>query len=103
MKPPKSIQAWAEHINYYANQNFDIRPIWEENTPKYLMYVVTELAEAMEAWRNDDKENFSEELADVIIRIFDLTTAFEINIEQEIADKMEKNWKRVHNHGRKQV
>jgi len=103
MEGNQTIMEWAEQINHYANENFDIRPIWEENTPKYLMYVVTELAEAMEAWRNNDKENFAEELADVIIRVLDLTTALDINIEQEIYNKMIKNWRREKNHGRKQV
>lgn len=43
----QTITELAKDINYYANTNFDIRPEWETNTPKYLMYVVTELAEAI--------------------------------------------------------
>jgi len=99
----KTLTELAYEINYYANTNFDIRPIWEDNTPKYLMYVVTELAEAMESWRDNDKEHFSEELADAVIRIFDMTTALGIDIEHEIEQKMEKNWLRSKNHGRAQV
>ena len=99
----KTLTELAHEINYYANTNFDIRPIWEDNTLKYLMYVVTELAEAMESWRDNNREHFGEELADAVIRIFDMTTALGINIELEIEKKMEKNWLRSRNHGRAQV
>jgi len=36
-----------------------------------LMLIVTEVSEAMEAVRKGDQENFTEELADIVIRVFD--------------------------------
>ena len=36
------------------------------------MLIVTELSEAMEKWRDDQKEEFKEEIADALIRLFHL-------------------------------
>lgn len=65
------------------------------------MLVVTELAEAAEAVRHNDPENFAEELADTYIRLMDITAACEINVEIEIRKKMDANWKRPKRHGKK--
>jgi NTP pyrophosphatase (non-canonical NTP hydrolase) len=73
----------------------------EDLIPAKLMLVVTELAEAMEAYRDDNKENFEEEIADTFIRLLDLCGAFGINIREEICKKMMKNIKRPYQHGRK--
>jgi NTP pyrophosphatase (non-canonical NTP hydrolase) len=84
------------------------------NVPEKLMLVVTELAEAMEAYRHmkrdaddvpvrvDDKwyENFAEELADAIIRLLDLTGSLCIDIESRIAEKMATNEMRPIKHGK---
>ncbi len=67
----------------------------------WLMLVTTEVAEAAEAVRNGDKENFAEELADICIRVFDCAEALGINLEQEIVNKMSKNEDRPHKHGGK--
>ena len=47
---------------------------WDEkrNIGEALMLIVTELAEAMEAHRVQDQENFREEIADAFIRLLDL-------------------------------
>lgn len=66
-----------------------------------LMLIVSELAEALEADRNDNFENFKEELADTVIRIFDLCGYLDIDIEDEIMKKYEKNKLRPHKHGKK--
>ena len=72
----------------------------ERNTGEALMLIVTELAEAMEAHRKQDPENFKEELADVFIRLFDLCGGMGIDIEAEILKKCEKNKLRPYKHGK---
>ena len=64
------------------------------------MLIVTELAEAMEAHRHQDHENFREELADTFIRLCDLCGGLNIDIEEEIQKKYEKNKKRPYKHGK---
>jgi len=72
----------------------------ERNIGEALMLVVTELAEAMEAHRKQDDENFREELADTFIRLFDLCGGLKIDIEQEIEKKSLKNKTRPYKHGK---
>jgi len=72
----------------------------ERNIGEALMLIVTELAEAMESHRLQDKENFKEEIADTFIRLLDLCGGLGIDIEEEIAKKAEKNKKRPYKHGK---
>jgi len=75
---------------------------WDEerNIGEALMLVVTELAEAMEAYRHQDQENFKEELADTFIRLLDLCGGLSIDIEDEIEKKSHTNKKRPFKHGK---
>ena len=75
---------------------------WDEerNIGEALMLIVTELAEAMEAYRHQDDANFKEELADTFIRLLDLCGGLNINIEQEIYEKSIRNKKRPYKHGK---
>lgn len=75
---------------------------WDEkrNIGEALMLVVTELAEAMEAHRIKDDDNFKEELADVFIRLFDLCGGLGIDIESSIDNKCQKNKTRPYKHGK---
>jgi NTP pyrophosphatase (non-canonical NTP hydrolase) len=66
-----------------------------------LMLIVTEVAEAAEAIRHDDKVNFAEELADICIRVFDFAVAHGIDLEREIINKMKKNRARPYMHGKR--
>jgi NTP pyrophosphatase (non-canonical NTP hydrolase) len=72
----------------------------ERNVGEMLMLIVTELAEAMEAYRKQDKENFNEEIADTFIRLFDLSGGLKIDVEKEIMKKMNKNKNRPYKHGK---
>ena len=72
----------------------------ERNMGEALMLIVTELAEAMEAYRKQDDANFKEELADTFIRLLDLCGGHNIDIEEEIARKSEKNKNRPYKHGK---
>ena len=72
----------------------------ERNIGEALMLIVTELAEAMEAHRIQDKENFKEEIADSFIRLLDLCGGLNIDIEAEIEKKSNKNKTRPYKHGK---
>jgi len=72
-----------------------------KNMPEKLMLVVTEVSEAMEAYRREDKTNFAEELSDTFIRLFDIAGSLGIDIEAEIATKMAYNKTRPVRHGKK--
>lgn len=72
----------------------------ERNIGEALMLIVTELAEAMEAHRIQDYENFKEELADTFIRLFDLCGGLGVDIQKEIQKKAEKNKGRPYKHGK---
>lgn len=78
---------------------------WEIDSfiPEKLMLVVTEVVEAMEAYRDNDERNFAEELADIVIRVFDLTSGLGIDIEKEIIAKNEINRSRAYKHGSKRA
>jgi NTP pyrophosphatase (non-canonical NTP hydrolase) len=75
---------------------------WEggRNRGEALMLIVTELAEAMEAYRLRDEENFREEIADSFIRLLDLCGGLDIDIEDEIYKKSLKNKGRPYKHGK---
>ncbi len=72
----------------------------ERNMGEALMLIVTEIAEAMEAHRIQDNENFREEIADAFIRLLDLCGGLNLDIEEEIYKKSLKNKKRPYKHGK---
>lgn len=84
---------------------------WDQSRPigEALMLIVTELAEAMEAYRDgnpesDKIEGFSkveEELADTIIRILDLAGGMGFDIQGALEAKMMYNETRPYRHGGK--
>ena len=84
---------------------------WEEprSVGEVLMLMVTELAEAMEAYRSGNPESkkipgfsqMEEELADVVIRLLDYAGGKNLNIEGALLAKMAYNEKRPHRHGGK--
>ncbi|MCW6059749.1 nucleotide pyrophosphohydrolase [Clostridium sporogenes] len=65
-----------------------------------LMLITGEVAEAHEALRKREYENFKEELADIVIRVADLCGGLDIDLEKEIKNKMEKNKSRPYKHGK---
>jgi NTP pyrophosphatase (non-canonical NTP hydrolase) len=92
-----------------------------------LMLVTSELGEALEADRKDRhhtinprlildiedddefvsifrdgvKDSFSDEIADAVIRLFDLSEHYNIDLEAHIAAKMRYNSTREYKHGKK--
>ncbi len=70
----------------------------ERNVGELLMLCVSELAEAMEGHRKDlmddklpHRKMFDVELADCLIRIFDLAGALGVNLDGAFEDKMQYN------------
>lgn len=73
----------------------------EKSIPAKLMLITSELGEAMEADRKGDTTSFNREIADVLIRTFDLCGALDIDIESELKRKIEINKRRDYLHGKK--
>lgn len=73
----------------------------DRNIPELLCLIHSEVSEALEAHRLDDDMNFEDELADIVIRVFDLAVANEIDIEQAIIRKNKYNINRSYKHGGK--
>jgi len=72
---------------------YNLEDYLEINHPRFcelLMLIVSEAGEACEAIRNNDAENFQEELADIVIRVMDLCYYFGIDLEEEILKKHAK-------------
>ena len=74
----------------------------DRNIGELLMLIVCELAEACEGDRKDVMDNhlphrkmFDVELADALIRIFDLAGAHEIDLDTVFAEKMLYNRTRI--------
>jgi len=74
--------------------------ILDRNNAELLMLIVSELGEACEALRKNNWDNFKEELADTMIRLFDMAEGLNIDLEKEILKKVEKNKKRPYKHGK---
>lgn len=93
-------------INNYCQQAYEIAKSkgWHEEkreTGTILALIHSEVSEALEADREGDTKNFAEELADVVIRVFDLCGSRKIDLGKEIEKKMAKNEKREYKHGGK--
>ena len=76
----------------YANKvahGFNITSVDEE-----VCHIMSELAEAWEAYRKKGKAEFAEELADVAIFLLGLAEMQGIDLESEILNKIEKNAQR---------
>lgn len=69
----------------------------------HMALVHSEVSEATEAIRNRDHDNFSEEMADVVIRVASICHGLGIDLDFEIAAKLEKNRGRGLHHGGKAV
>ena len=76
---------------------------WDEPRPipETLCLIHSEVSEALEAYRDNDRAVFQEELADIVIRCLDAAEGYGIDLEKEIRIKHEKNKKRPYRHGGK--
>jgi len=95
-----------------AHENATNKGFWEENTnyPEKLCLIHAEVSELLEAYRaNTLREpcpkpiqltNEEEELADIIIRVFDLAGYRGIHLGAAVAIKMSYNLTRPHKHNK---
>jgi len=58
-------------------------------------------ARACEAVRNENWENFGEEMADIFIRLVNCCEVMDIDLQDEVHKTHQKNLKREFLHGRK--
>ena len=73
----------------------------DRQIPELLCLVHAEVSEALEAYRENDDNNFREELADIIIRVWDICESLEIDIAEEVNKKHKFNLTRPYRHGGK--
>lgn len=79
---------------------------WEESDykiPAVLALIHSEASEALEAFRGGDRNNFEEELADVLIRVLDLASGLGLDLDLAVEAKLAKNRTRGYRHGGKRV
>ena len=87
---------------------------WERERPisEMLALAHSEISEALECWRNDDMdiryedgkpEGFPIEIADVVVRIFDLCAGLEVPLAEALEIKMAYNKTRPYKHGGKRA
>ncbi len=95
------IQEWRERKGFVTTN---------ENMAEKLLLVITEVVEATEDHRDGKMATyfteagkpcgFASEIADVFIRLLDITASCGIDIDYEIAIKMAFNETRPHKHGK---
>ena len=85
----------------------DIGAVVDMFVAQKISLIHSELSEALEAWRKRKKsdfvngrDSFELEIADTIIRIFDLCGFLEIDIEKRMIWKHNYNKKREYKHGK---
>ena len=91
---------WEDGLSRNEDSTLDIEELFNSAIATRLMLIVSELGEALEALRHDDRDNFREELADVAIRLCDLCGGLGIDLEKEIIKKVDKNKDRPYKHGK---
>jgi NTP pyrophosphatase (non-canonical NTP hydrolase) len=75
------------------------------SVPELLCLIHSEVSEALEAYRDSPEDHlsslFSEELADIFIRLVDMAEYLEIDLEKAIIQKHDYNKSRTFRHGNK--
>lgn len=120
LEQPNRIEKGTEQLNALAAECFAIADAngWHDTPREFgtvLMLVVTEVAEAMEAWREGDDdtvttletiadgkpEGVPSELADILIRVLHICAIYGIDIRAAMNRKMIHNAGRSYRHGNK--
>lgn len=99
----RTVTDWIRECHKVARE----KGFWEKdrNVGEMLMLIVSELGEAIEAHRTGafgigKKDSFEDEIADTVIRLFDLCGGLEINLERQMEWKMAFNKNREVRHGK---
>jgi NTP pyrophosphatase (non-canonical NTP hydrolase) len=93
------IKKWQEIITDWA---IDKGFTWTQaDVDTMLLRLHSEISEASEAIRDNDIEGFAEELADTFIRLVNLCEVMDVDLEEEVIRKHNKNINRPRLHGRK--
>jgi NTP pyrophosphatase (non-canonical NTP hydrolase) len=92
-------------VNLANGWNVTTPSCWHKDykIPAVLALITSEVSEALEGFRGDDKENFTEELADVMIRVLDCASGLGLDMDAAVRNKIEKNKTRGFRHGGKRV
>lgn len=104
-----TLQKMAEEIrqiNRNNGWNVTAEGDWEDKdykVPAVIALIHSEASEALEAFRHDDRDNFIEEMADIVIRVLDCVGAFTDDFDGAVLEKMENNKQRGYRHGGKRV
>lgn len=103
---PKSLQQLGLEIRAINAANGWAVTQLEEFADKYkfpavLMLIVSEAAEALEAFRESDVEHFKEEMADILIRALDCAVAIDSDFDATVEAKLKINRGRGYHHGGK--
>ena len=115
MKIEKTLNKLAEECYQRAKKNgwYDGK---ESTFPEKLCLIHSEVSEALEEFRNgkgldevyfvdgnDKPEGIPIELADILIRVFDLCGRYDIDIGKAVLDKLIYNEQRSYRHGNKKL
>lgn len=98
----RSIKYWQKKITSWAKRKgFN----WsKDDIDTILLRIHSEVSEASESSRDCEiGDPLGEELADIFIRLANCAEVMDIDLEEEVREKMKKNYKRgyLHNRGRK--
>ena len=95
----RSIIEWQKIITDYAIEHgFNWTP---NDIDTMLLRIHSEVSEASEAVRDEDKQGLAEEMADIFIRLVNACEVMGIDLEAEVTKKHKINLQRGTLHGRK--
>ena len=100
------LAAEIRQINRDNGWNVTTAEDWNSSPYKFpavIALIHSEASEALEAYRHNDRENFMEEMADIVIRVLDCIGGLTVNFDAEVRAKMERNKLRGFRHGGKKV
>lgn len=101
---PRTLKSIGKEIYDTCEQKGFHEPIDHEIAEQAvrILLTISELCEAFEAIRkNKPKSDHDEEVADTVIRLLHYAAHEDIDIDREVATKMEKNRGRPYKHGAK--
>ena len=95
----------VREINHNNGWNITVPGDWSKpyKVPAILALIHSEVSEALEAFRRDDRSNFGEELADILIRVLDCAPGLGVDLDKAVQDKLTFNKTRSYRHGGKRI